>query len=394
MFKKIVSAFGVCLLSFAVNAQTDEIVRVLQEIEQNNKELQAYSALMESKQLEWKVGNNLPDPQAGAYYLPFGDHSTGDYTEFQISQSFEFPTVYGTRNSLISKQNRQMELQYASRRQAVLLSAKKSILELAFLNKRMTVEQKRVVQAKKVVGQVNELFEKEQVGILEVNKAKIAWLQEQFKVEQVETDRQKILLILQNLNGGTAVSLNQFHLFNNLIISPLDSIWQRKKLRDPLIKILEQQEAVALQQIKLSKNMSLPNVTAGFNRQGVSGETFSGIYGGLSIPLWNNRNKVKAAEARYQYQQSYTNAQSAAGYVDFQNQYNDYQMLLSKYKEYQNTLNGLNSDALLLDAYELGELSFMVYYIELQFYRLAFDAMLEMEKQLNKLRAEIMSFEL
>jgi len=36
----------------------------------------------------------------------------------------------------------------------------------------------------------------------------------------------------------------------------------------------------------------------------------------------------------------------------------------------------------------------MTYYMELQFYRTAFDAMLEMEKQLNLLNAEIMSFEL
>ena len=394
MYKEIVFAFSVYLLSFAVNAQTNNITRILQEIEQNNKELQAYSSLMESKQLELKAGNNLPDPQAGFYYLPFGNHSTGDYTEFQISQSLEFPTVYGARNVLIEKQQGQMELEYASKRLAVLLPAKKSMLELVFLNNSIAVEQTRVEQAKKVVDQVQELFEKEQVGILEVNKAKIAWMQEQFKVEQIENNRQNILLLLQNLNGGIEVSFNQPDFEDNLNLAALDSIWQNRQLADPSIKILKQKEEGALQQIKLSKSKSLPNLTAGFNYQGVSGSNYSGVYGGLSIPIWSNRNMVKAAQARYQYQQSYSNVQSLAAYVDFQKQYNNYQILLRKFQEYQSTLSGLNSDALLLEAYELGEISFIAYYMELKFYRQAFDSMLEMEKQLNQLNAEIMSFEL
>lgn len=288
----------------------------------------------------------------------------------------------------------QMELEYASKRQEVLLPAKKSILELVFLNKRMAIEQTRVQQAKRVVDQVQELFEKGQIGILEVNKAKISWIQEQFKVEQIESNRQNIRLFLQNLNGGIEVSFNQPDFVDSLNLTALDSIWHNKMLADPSIKILKQQEEVALQQVKLSKNRSLPNLTAGFNYQGVSGSNYSGFYGGLSIPLWSNNNKVKAAQARYQYQQYFSNIQSAVVYVDFQKQYNDYQIMLSKFEEYQSTLSGLNSDGLLLEAYELGEISFLAYYMELQFYRQAFDSMLEMEKQLNQLKADILKHQL
>ena len=394
MFKKTVFAFSVCLLSFAVNAQTNDITRVLQKIENNNKDLQAYASLIESKQLELKAGNNLPDPQAGAYYLPWGEHNTGNYSEFQVTQSFEFPTVYGVRSSLIKKQQGQKELEYASKRQAVLLPAKKAILELVFLNKRMTIEQTRVVQAKKVVDQIQELFNEGNVGVLEVNKAKIVWMQEQFKVEQIVTSRKNILLLLQNMNGGAEVTLNQPDFVESLHLAQMDSIWQNRQMADPLVKIMKLQEEVALQQIKLSKNESLPNLTAGFNYQGVSGSNYSGVYGGLSIPLWSNRHKVKAAESKYQYQQSYSNVQLLTAYVGFQKQYNDYQIMLSKFKEYQRTLTGLNSDALLLQSYELGEISYLTYYMELQFYRTAFDAMLEMEKQLHQLKADILKHQL
>jgi len=394
MLNKIVFAFSVCLLSFAVNAQTNEITAILHEIEQNNKELQALTSLLESNQLKLKAGNNLPDPQARAYYLPWGEHNTGDYSEFQVAQSFEFPTVYGARSNLIDKKQRQIELAFASKRQEVLLAAKKAILELVFLNKKMAVEQRREKQAKMVVDQVQELFEREQIGILEVNKARIAWMQEQFKVQQIETNRRNIMLHLQNLNGGVEVTLNEPYYAVNLELTQMDSIWQNRQLADPTIKIMKQQEEITRQQIKLSKNESLPNLVAGFNYQGVSGANYSGVYGGLSIPLWSNRHKVKAAESKYQYQKSYSSVQLLTAYVDFQKQYNDYQILLSKFQEYQRTLTVLNSDALLFEAYELGEISFIIYYMELQFYRTAFDSMLDMEKQLNQLKAQIMSFEL
>jgi hypothetical protein len=81
-------------------------------------------------------------------------------------------------------------------------------------------------------------------------------------------------------------------------------------------------------------------------------------------------------------------------YASFEKQFNDYQILLAKFNDYQSTLSGLNSDKLLLQAYQLGEISFMEYYIELQFYRQAYDAMLEMENQLYQLQADLQKHKL
>ena len=68
--------------------------------------------------------------------------------------------------------------------------------------------------------------------------------------------------------------------------------------------------------------------------------------------------------------------------------------MLLKYTEYQNTLSALSSDELLLKAYEKGELSFMEYYIELDFYHKAYDTMLEMEGQLQQRKSELLKHQL
>jgi len=198
MYKNIVFALCGCLLSFGAIAQSTEINSILKQVEQNNQELKALSEFVESKRLELKSGNNLPDPQLGGYYLPFGEHSTGDYTEFQISQSFEFPTVYGARSSLIDQQSAELGLDYQAKRQDILAKAKNHCLNLIYLHKRLDTETLRMGKAKQVFDQVQELFNKEQVGILELNKAKVAWMQEQFKIQQIESDRKSILLQLHH----------------------------------------------------------------------------------------------------------------------------------------------------------------------------------------------------
>lgn len=394
MQKQIGFALCGCLLSVVAFAQTTTIDSILKQVEQNNKELIALTEYVESKRLELNSGNNLPDPQLGAYYLPFGEHNTGDYTEFQVSQSFEFPTVYSARGGLIEEQSVQLELEYSSKRQEILTQTKEYCLNLIYLNKRLNIETHRVEQARQVFEQVQELYEKEQVGILELNKGKVAWMQEQFKIQQIESDKKNLILSLIQLNGGIGISFSSDDYESSLELAVKDSLWQEKQIQDPELVQLKQQEIIAQQSLRLTRNKSLPSLTAGFNSQGISGERFSGLYAGLSIPLWGNRHKVKAAQSQVDFQQSFTASMTSWVYTTFEKQYNDYRIILDKYLEYQTTLSGMNSDELLFQAYQLGEMSFLEYYMELQFYRQAYDAMLEMQYLLYISQTQLLKHQL
>ena len=66
----------------------------------------------------------------------------------------------------------------------------------------------------------------------------------------------------------------------------------------------------------------------------------------------------------------------------------------SKFNEYQSTMSNLESEKLLFKAYMLGEYSFMDYYVELQFYRNASDKMLQMDKEVQLLQAQLLKHQL
>lgn len=393
MLKNILFAGCLFLLSWRGFAQTG-MEEILQQVEQNNFELQALASALEGKRFELQSGNNLPDPEVGIFYLPFGDHSTGDYTEYQITQSFEFPTVYGSRKNLILQQINKYELGYRSRRQEILLAAQANYLEMVHISKKLTVFRNRTAQGKTVFEQVNQLFQKEEVGILELNKSKVAWLQQQFQVQQLEIELQNLRGQLENLNGGKSFSETpqDYPVFVGL--TDADSIWMEKLIFEPQLLQLQQEELLAQQNFQLEKQMVLPNLSAGFNRQGVLGSYYSGIYGGFTIPLWGSRGKVKAAkyEVEYQIQNSLSKISQAKS--QFDNAFRNYQLMRMKFEEYQGTMIALDSEDLLLQAYQLGELSFLQYYQETQFYRQAFDTFLEMQHQLYQSHISLLKHQL
>jgi len=394
MYKQIVFAICGCLFFINGFSQTKNIEKLLNVIELNNPELKGYQSFIESQQLQNKSTNNLPDPQLSGYYLPYGDNITDTYTEYQISQSFEFPTVYAARGKWNDLKSVQIQSAYAKKRQEILLNAKEFLIELTFLEKQKTIETERRTQSKQVFEQIQELFNKDEVGILDLNKSKIAWIQEQFIVEQIESDIQILISKLKTLNGGKPLDLLSPQMVLPIEIGNIENLWQEKLANDPFLQELKTNEAASFQKVKLEKNKVLPNVALGYNYQGVNGNNYSGFYGGLSIPLWSSRNKVKAAQAKYEYQQSNTQVITTSFYSQFQETFNRYQLMLSKYNEYHNMMGNLESEKLLFKAYLLGEYSFMNYYVELQFYRNASDKLLQMGKELQLLEAQLLKHQL
>ena len=394
MLKNIALLLCGCVITLEGFSQSTAIDIALQDIEQNNLELQALVSLGENKRLELLSGNQPPDPQIGAYYLPFGAHTPGDYWEFEISQSIEFPTVYGARKKWIDAQVLEADLALRIRRQAILLSSEQLCIELIHLRKRYVLEMERFEQAKKIEEQIAVLHEKGQVGILELNKAKVAWMQVQFTVQHLENEENGLLLSLMDLNGGQALAFEATAYERDLLLTEKDTLWREMLARDPVLRQLDQRQAIAAQGMKVAKSEGLPDITAGYNYQGIAGSNYSGVYAGLSIPLWSNKHKVNAARSDLTYQKAVFSAETTQARIGFEKRYQTYQLQFSEYEEYRSTLDGLNSEALLLQAYVLGEISFLEYHMELQFYRQAIDAMLLREKDLHLNKAELQRHQL
>lgn len=388
--------FLVCLCFLEGSSQPPrvEINKALQEIEQNNEFLKAQLAKVSSKKLEYQASNALPSIQASAFYLPWGEHTGSDYTEFQVSQSFAFPTVYKRKKEWIDSQGKLLELGYQLERKQLLLAAKKVCLSIVNLNKRLLLLEKRLLQAEQVFIQTKTLFDQEEISILNFNKAQVAVIQERYRLKETEQQRESLLLDLQEMNGGHPLNLSQSTYSGSLLIEPFDSLHTIISVQSPDILFWEHQKTLVQQELKLTKAQGMPSFSFGVNYQGIDGSNYAGVLGGIAIPVWGQKNRVKAVASNFQYIQTFQKAKVNTKGLNYQKLYIKYQSLLEKYGQYKSTLNQLNGEEPLMKAYQLGEISYLEYYMELQFYYQAYDTMLDMEAELHLLKAELLKHQL
>jgi outer membrane protein TolC len=394
MYRLSLALIGLILTLNPLIGQFNTIEDVLQQVVENNKTLIAFEASMQKDKLSYKTLNNLPDPQFLAYYLPFGEHNTNDYTEFEISQRVEFPTVYSARKDWILKQEERLKTEYQKLKQEVLLDAKKLVLEIIYFQKRKDLLENRLDQARKVYDQEQKLFDKGEVGILNINKAKIVWINQQFELEELQNESTIILRKLKRLNGGEEIAFQRDVYPDTLQLLGLETLWASKMQRDPAIQLSKMKTDIAQQAVNVEKQKLWPDLTAGYNYQGVAGNNYSGFYGGLSIPLWSGRNKVKMAESNVNLQEMRAKELIHQIKYKYASKYQRYKLLLNKYNEYKMAMQGLQSERLLRRSYELGEMSFLEYFYETEFYRNTENRMLEMENELQQLKAELLKHQL
>ena len=129
--KKILAIIAIC---FPIGMQAQSIDQVLQNIERNNKELQSQIQLSKAQKMENRTDNNLSDPTISYSSFYKNGAGKGHGTETVISQEFDFPTQYITRNKQASLANEAVDKQYQATRRDILLQAKQLCLDLILLN--------------------------------------------------------------------------------------------------------------------------------------------------------------------------------------------------------------------------------------------------------------------
>ena len=119
-----------------MSAQTSGIDAVLQQIEANNKELQANSHLISSQKLENKTNNNLPDPTLSYAHLWDSKNSDEDKSaKWSSSQSpYDSPSLHATEKMNRLKTNA-LDAQATAFRQQILLQAKEVCLDIIMLQR-------------------------------------------------------------------------------------------------------------------------------------------------------------------------------------------------------------------------------------------------------------------
>ena len=285
------------ILPCVLYSQAQGIDDVLKSIEKNNIELQAAQKDIASEVEEIKQSNTIEG--LSVEYSPFMRSGIPGVSssELIVSQEFDFPTLYGARRLLAKKQHRVLNLEYQTKRRDLLLEAKIKCLDWIQLNQLKNVLADRLEKAQRLLELYQKRFEHGEATILELNKLKMEQMSLHADIAKNEAARQRVYQELLILNGNQPLLLE--HLAYPLVMTKFnaDSLCTHLLQTDAEVLAAKGYREAAQQQLNVNKNSWLPRLTIGYRRNTEGDFISNGVQIGFALPLYTNQHKKKAAQA-------------------------------------------------------------------------------------------------
>lgn len=386
----ISSIIGAALLALTGEVQAqNSIEQVLKNIETNNKELQANGQLINSQKLEAKTDNNLPDPTLSYAHLWGSKDKNETIGELVVSQSFDFPSLYVTRNKLNRLKAGAYDSQAEVFRQDKLLQAKELCLDIIMLRQQKQILEERLRNAEELSKMYAKRLQTGDANALETNKINLELLNVKTEASLNVTALRNKLQELNTLNGNTPVVFEE----SQYPVIPLPSDYQMLKSEvisaDRTLLALNNESLAARKQITINKSQWLPKLELGYRRNTESGIPFNGVVVGFSFPLFENRNKVKIAKAQalnIDLQKDNATLQVESELAQL---YREAKALHTSMEEYRKTFQSQQDLALLKQALTGGQISMIEYFVEVSVLYQSHQNYLQLENQYQKAMARI-----
>ena len=388
--KKLIITIALCL---PIGMQAQNIEQVLQSIEQNNKELQSQAQLSKAQKMENRTENNLPDPTVSYSSFYKNGMGPGHGTETVVSQGFDFPTQYITRNRQATLENEAIDIQQQAVRRDILLQAKLLCLDLIQLNQESELIQIRMKNANDLQAMYEKRLQTGDANALEVNKVKMERMNVQTEVAQNNAAHRTALQTLLAMNGNLPLE------FSATAYPQVKDINDYNTLRDEVIvsdldlQAMGYAARAAEKQVSVDKQNWLPKLQAGFRRNTDSEMSMNGFVIGGSIPLFSNRKKVQIAKAQAISAQLLKEDAQLEKENELMALYNEMKQLKQALDTYDVPLMH-RSLALLKQALEEGQLSLIEYFVEAEGIYKNLQARMQLENQYQKVMANIYKNEL
>ena len=371
------------LLAGSIALGQGSVDSVLASISAKNKTLEATFQNLETQRLQYRTGLTPYNPTADYDYMIGTPSNAGNQTDMIIVQSFDFPTAYKRKAQVADEQVKTLEFEAEIHRQSVLLNAKLVCIELIYLNKHIVQVKIRVANAQRVNDDLDTKLLNEEISAIAANKAKLMLLNVNTKFQLLKSQREQLLLKLTQMNGGEAIALLDKRYPELPEVPQVDTLEISIESVDPMLKLYEGQITVSKLQIRLTKAMTFPKIETGYHYQSILGQTFNGVHFGVSIPLWENKNKVKRSKAYALFTEIKLEQHRIDHKFEIRELHKKYETLKESIAEYKTVLDALSTEELLQKSLELGQISFMEYALEMEYYYNAFDQYLQLEKQLH-----------
>ena len=390
--KRYLIATIVALSTYSI-ALADTVGDVLKQVAANNLTLQALVHDNQADVLDIKASNSIGGPSVE--YSPFftKGYSGVAESELVVSQEIDFPTKYAARNKQAQMQQTVGDKLLAKQRRDILLQAQLLCIDLIRLNQTLSMLRERLANSETLLQMYQKRMEAGDANALELNKVKLDCMEVRTLVNEAQGERTSLLQQLRQLNGGKPIDVTDTVLPDYPQITNFEEYRALALASDADVAVAQTSLRAADMNLKLQKNEWLPNISFGYRRNTEQGEGINGFLVGVSFPLYSNSSNVKAARQR----------RESAELQVVQAQNEAEASLRTNYEQLQGLQQVIDhSDVKLLQesltlfskALQQGEITALVYYVEINSIYEKLQRHIDLHCQSVKLLAELHKEEL
>lgn len=374
-------------------ALADNIGDVLKQVASNNLTLQALAHDNQADVLDIKASNSIGGPSVE--YSPFftKGYSGVAESELVVSQEIDFPTKYAARNKQAKMQNIVGEQLLIKQRRDILLQAQILCIDLIRLNQTLSMLHERLANSETLLQMYQKRMDAGDANALELNKVKLDCMEVRTLVNEAQGERTSLLQQLRQLNGGKPIDVIDTVMPEYPQITNFESYRALALASDADVAVAQTALRAADMNLKLQKNEWLPNISFGYRRNTEQGEGINGFLIGVSFPLYSNSNNVKAARQRRESAELQVMQAQNEAEASMRTNYEQLQGL-QQVIDHSDVKLLQESLTLFAKALQHGEITALVYYVEINSIYEKLQRHIDLHCQSVKLLAELHKAEL
>ncbi|WP_308227986.1 TolC family protein [uncultured Prevotella sp.] len=374
-------------------ALADTVGDVLKQVASNNLTLKALAHDNQADVLDIKASNSIGGPSVE--YSPFftKGYSGVAESELVVSQEIDFPTKYAARNKQAKMQNIVGEQLLIKQRRDILLQAQLLCIDLIRLNQTLSMLHERLANSETLLQMYKKRMDAGDANALELNKVKLDCMEVRTLVNEAQGERTSLLQQLRLLNGGKPIDVIDTVLPEYPQITNFESYRALALASDADVAVAQTALRAADMNLKLQKNEWLPNISFGYRRNTEQGEGINGFLVGVSFPLYSNSNNVKAARQRRESAELQVMQAQNEAEASMRTNYEQLQGL-QQVIDHSDVKLLQESLTLFAKALQHGEITALVYYVEINSIYEKLQRHIDLHCQSVKLLAELHKAEL
>ena len=292
-YRKYITLLLLC--AYGATGCAHDVGQILRSIEENNIRLKALQQRTEAVKDENKLENQLADPEVGVDYL-WGNNGIGNRIDLNVSQSFEFPTVYAQRRKLIRQKNENASLSYLNEKQKILLKARQLCIEIIYCNALSLHVERDLKITQELSSSIQKQYTKGEATSIDYHKAVQSSTVYQGEYNAIATRKKNLLEELQRMNGNIPITLDDTCYVHSLLPKDFETWMSQQCSSHPAIQLASGEVSERERALKVAKSQWLPSISVGYMSEKEKVDHYQGATFSVSLPLWSNHRKVKAAK--------------------------------------------------------------------------------------------------